>query len=126
MRRKRIIMFSILIALSMMLYSYNIGRKEVFKTNANTLISAQSTVILKTTPVIFNEVGPIPTWVKWNKKTYTITNEVLSVGEKLGVTESASLSDAQHDIYSIPNVSSDKEIAIKLLGKTYAKAVISN
>jgi hypothetical protein len=96
---------------------------EPTTTNSSPEITESTTT--KSSPEI-KEVGPVPTWVKWNNKTYKVKEEtVTSVGEKLGVSESTSLSNVQRDIYSIPNVSSDKEIAIEQLGKTYFKAVIN-
>lgn len=70
------------------------------------------------------EVGPIPTWVKWNKNKYAVTGKTVKItGEKLGASEDTSLG-VKRDIYSIPNISSDKEIAVKQFGKTYFEAVI--
>lgn len=69
------------------------------------------------------EPGAVPVWVKWNNKTYNITGKTtVSVGKKLGVSESTS-TRSQRDLYSIPNVNSDKEIAIEQLGDQYFQAV---
>lgn len=69
------------------------------------------------------EVGAIPSWIKWNENTYITTGKsVKTIGKKLGVSEDTSVG-VQRDIYSIPNISSDNEIAIEQLGKTYFVAV---
>lgn len=68
------------------------------------------------------EVGALPSCVTWNKKTYTVSGKMVnSVWKKLGVSEGTGAS--QRNIYSIPNVNPDKEIAIEQLGKTYFEAV---
>lgn len=72
------------------------------------------------------EVGIVPTWVKWNNKIFTVTGKTVHpIGKKLGVSEDSSLTGVPRNIYSIPNVDSDKEIAIQQLNNTYFKAVFN-